>query len=149
MWIMTNRGMLSLVQHREKPDTLLARARDRQTLEALLPELEPIELPSADYRYRVEVPKSAMATLASWLVETIDYDNFKNSVQDDALHDAYSQVWTTMVRYQNGNYAPNWNQRGYTGYLWPDEDPVHEQSLNEHDPLEDTQPMLPHWARSD
>lgn len=143
---MTNRGMLSIVQHNNDTNTVLARARDRQTLEALFPDIEPIELPTADYRYRVQVPRSEMARLAAWLVDTIDYDNFKNSVQDNALHDAYSQCWTVMVRYQNGSYASDWSRRGYTSYLWPDEDPVHEL---DQDPLEDTQPILPYWARAE
>jgi len=31
-------------------------------------------------------------------VEAIDYDNFKNSVDDHVLHECYSQVWGTMHR---------------------------------------------------
>jgi hypothetical protein len=31
----------------------------------------------------------------------IDYTNFKNSVQDDQLHDLYSDFWTLHYRYQH------------------------------------------------
>jgi hypothetical protein len=35
-------------------------------------------------------------------VERIDYPNFKNSVADVERHDAYEEVWDTMLRWGHG-----------------------------------------------
>lgn len=139
MWIMTNRGMLSLVQHNQRPEILLVRARDEGTLRDLFPDHEPIELPDADYRFRIEVQQSEMARMAAWLVQGIDYGNFKNSVDDGPLHDAYLQVWHVMNRYQTGRYGPRWRDHYNYGLF-------SEMDDDQHDPLEDTQPLLPPWA---
>jgi hypothetical protein len=103
---MTNKGMLSIVEHKEDANWLIVRARDRKTLEELLPEHEIITLLNADYRFRVEVSREGMAQLAGWLVSNIDYENFKKSVEDDELHEAYLSCWSVMLRYQNNTAGP-------------------------------------------
>ncbi len=54
----------------------------------------------SDYRYRAFLPRSQVALALVERLEAIGYGNFKNSVRDADLHDAYYQIWGTMVRYQ-------------------------------------------------
>ena len=59
MWICLNDAFISAVQHRDKPNHLMVRARRREHLAAVFPEAEIIETPTADYRWRVVVTKNA------------------------------------------------------------------------------------------
>lgn len=162
MWIFTNRGMLSCVQHRDHPNVLLVRSRDRETLDELFPDYEPIENLAADYRWRVIVPKHKVAQVVCQAINDIDYPNFKDSVRDDDLHNAYMGCWSVMHRYQtrvsNGHlpdpqmdmlegdepidfstirntYGPGWPISGRA---------VHDLASDEPDDREDYR--LPHWA---
>lgn len=101
MWIMTNQGMLSIVQHRTYQTVMIVRARNREPLDRHFPDFEPIEMRLADYRWRVIVPRPAVAEVLAKLVADITYANFKDSVQDRDLHDAYLTCWGAMYRYQD------------------------------------------------
>ena len=57
MWIYTNKGMLSIVEHREDPDLLLVRSREREPLEEHFPDHQITELVYADYPFRVFVER--------------------------------------------------------------------------------------------
>lgn len=57
--------------------------------------------PGADYRFRAELPRKLVATVIADQVECIDYPNFKDSVPDRELHDAYMAFWTVMHRLQS------------------------------------------------
>lgn len=103
MWVATNVGMISLVQHHEKPGVLLMRARAREHLVALAGKGKEhlIEhTPERDYAWRIEVAKESVAELLFTLVMCIDYGNFKGSVKDDLLHELYSTWWSAGLRYQ-------------------------------------------------
>lgn len=103
MWIMTNKGFISAVAHREKKNMLMVRARAPGHLEAVLgvapKDVEKTD--DADYAYRVVIGRSAFKVAIDRMTDAIDYDNFKNSVEDNNLHDAYMDVWTAMYRYQS------------------------------------------------
>ncbi len=100
MWICLNNAFISAVQHRCKPNHLMVRARRREHLDAVFPGAEIIETPTADYCWRVEVTKNAFKKAVNNSIDSIDYDNLKNSVEDHDLHEAYSQVWGVMHRLQ-------------------------------------------------
>ena len=100
MWICLNNAFISAVQHRDKPDHLMVRARMREHLAAVFPNVEIIETTKADYRWRVVVHKATFKQAVCQQVDRIDYDNFKNSVEDHDLHDCFSQVWGIMHRLQ-------------------------------------------------
>ena len=54
-------------------------------------------------RLRSEGVAVERVAFAGWLaVQTmdVDYDNFKDSVDDDQLHVAYMKVWSTMEKLQ-------------------------------------------------
>ena len=101
MWIFTETGFVSAVQHRETPEYLVVRARDKQSLDQLadLCSTEVKFTPHADYPYRVIVSKS---DFTSWMNDNIDflgYSNFKNQVAitrgKDYAH-TLGSVWSTM-----------------------------------------------------
>jgi len=110
MWLITTRGFYSIV---EKPwdiegGTLTIRARAREDLEAFresdLPELGAVkEDPGADYRFRAQAPREAVARAVQKQVEAIDYDNFKSAVGrrqgGDRAH-LYMGVWDVLHKIQ-------------------------------------------------
>lgn len=102
MWIFTSKGMISIVRHREQPQTMMVRARQPEGLKALFPAEKLIITPDADYRYRMEVPESDLINAIENELENMQYDNFKNSIVDHDYHTACSKVWLTLCNYQHG-----------------------------------------------
>jgi ASC-1-like (ASCH) protein len=102
MWISTNKGFISIVRDRQNDDALLVRARRKQHLEEIFPEFKSsiIETRHADYRWRVFIKEKDVMVIIARQISLIDYDNFKNSVRDEDLHDAYSEVWSVMYGLQ-------------------------------------------------
>lgn len=101
MWIFTETGFVSAVQHRDNPEYLMVRARDRESLESLAAMLS-IEIkstPNADYPYRLVATKE---DVKSWVNDSIDflgYSNFKNQVaitRGKEYAYALGSVWSTM-----------------------------------------------------
>jgi hypothetical protein len=102
MWIMTNNSFVSAVQDRHNPEQLCVRARIKGDLESLFGDnTEVSETHDSDYRFRTFLPKTVVAETIAKNVQDIEYDNFKNSVDDNDRHDAYIDVWTAMYRYQH------------------------------------------------
>ena len=114
MWIFCKLGFFSAVEHRERPDNLLIRARFKGDLERLIGAMtkEERELicgnpkveitPDADYRYRMECPKIWFSEVLREQAEEIDYDNFKNAVHEGTARDgAYMDVWRALWAAQN------------------------------------------------
>ena len=62
------------------------------------------ESTTADYRYRLFVPKPVWVQVASELAAEVDYADFKRSVHDFPGKDEYEQrlleVWNVMVQSQ-------------------------------------------------
>jgi hypothetical protein len=54
----------------------------------------------SDYLYRADLPRQLVADAIAQRLEDIDYSNFKNSVKNRQLHDAYAGFWTIMYRLQ-------------------------------------------------
>ena len=100
MWICLNDAFLSIVADQVHPGYLLVRARRQGEIEKVFPDAIVLGNVGSDYRYRAFIPRSQVALLLVERLEAIDYGNFKNSVRDADLHDAYYQIWRTMVRYQ-------------------------------------------------
>lgn len=103
MWIASTDGFISIVQHREFPDTLLVRARVQKDLLCLFPEAAILETLDADYRFRVLVSKKDVAALIAQKILDLDYPNFKNKIanvpsQKDKLT-AYHEIWEVMWQY--------------------------------------------------
>ncbi len=106
MWLVTTQGFYSVVAHREDPDTLIVRARSREDLEALrdqVPDLEPFEDPSADYRHRAYVTRAEWLAAVAQLTCDVDYDNFKSAVAERQGREragVYGAVWADLLALQ-------------------------------------------------
>lgn len=101
MWICLSDSFLSIVAHRNKPDHLMVRARRSGDIEKVFPGYKEEYTPRADYLYRAVIPRKAVADTIYNDIFSIRYDNFKNSVKDNALHNAYSAFWGVMYDLQN------------------------------------------------
>ena len=102
MWICLNDAFFSIVQSDKEPEKLSVRARRKGDLERYWPSATVVELPNRDYAYRAFIPREQVASVISGALAQIDYPNFKNSVRDPALHQAYARVWGTLYDLQAG-----------------------------------------------
>lgn len=101
MWLFTQHGFLSAVQHYDNPDTIVVRARDKRSLEMLaeLVDLEIINTPGNDYPYRVHAPRGEFMSYLMTEVEMLNYGNFKDqlhSSRGERYYGAASRVWRVM-----------------------------------------------------
>ena len=100
MWLFTSEGFISVVQHSEKPDTLIVRARDEDSLLSLVEATGATlrHTPSNDYPYRIEVLRTAYSAWVADQIAALSYTNYKAHMWSerpefgDALHD----VWVAM-----------------------------------------------------
>lgn len=114
MWIASTLGFFSIVAHRDKPDHVIVRSRQRKDLFTLLyrhveqPECYPIiELLDADYRFRVTMKRDEFAKILFLLADDIQYPNFKSAIgrlpdQRAKLH-AYHNLWADLRQIQPVN----------------------------------------------
>lgn len=100
MWACLNKSFLSIVSKQCKPDELLVRARRPGDIEAVFPEAVVTKSTSTDYAFRAVLPRARVAGAIAAEVMGIKYDNFKNSVKDNRLHDAYAAFWNVHARLQ-------------------------------------------------
>lgn len=98
MWIFAKNSFISCVEHRDRPNDVLVRARRRQDLICMFPqEEEQIAVtPEADYKYRLTVSKKELAkVLTDYVMNQITYDNFKSAQEpgNQPWHDFLMKVW--------------------------------------------------------
>src|SRR5262245_25115673 len=118
MWIILNNAFLSVVATASNDDTLVVRARKRQDILNVFPNARIVALPKRDYQYRTVVSRQEMKDAMAAQVDRIDYTNFKDSVADDARHDAYLSIWQTMLQWSHGFF----NQRPKRRHYRPSDD---------------------------
>lgn len=99
MWIFLKDSFLSVVAHRDDPDTLLVRARKKGDIKQVFPEATEQHTPCADYSYRAAIPRARVAEILAEQANAINYDNFKNQVKNNARHEAYFECWAAMTRW--------------------------------------------------
>ena len=101
MWIMLNDAFLSVVKKDCKDDELLVRARRPGDIEKIFGrEVTVMRSLDSDYLFRSVIKRDVVTRAIQNEVLRIDYGNFKNSVEDTELHDAYLRVWTAMANLQ-------------------------------------------------
>lgn len=100
MWICLNNAFLSVVSKGCAPDELLVRARRPGDINKVFPEAIVTEKIGTDYQFRAIVKREDIALALANEVFSIDYSNFKNSVRDNKLHDAYAAFWNQHARLQ-------------------------------------------------
>ena len=101
MWICLSDTFLSIVHKDCKANELTVRARRKGDIERLFPCAEVREGGGTDYPYRAVVSRKTVAAALTQVVRDIDYGNFKSSVRDGQLHDAYYSVWHAMSRIEH------------------------------------------------
>lgn len=102
MWVCLNDAFLSIVKKDCKPGELLVRARRKGDIERVFGKrVRVTEYDKSDYRFRAVVPKGDVVAAMTREVGKINYGNFKKSVRDKQLHDAYMRVWGAMADVQD------------------------------------------------
>ncbi|MGD9599919.1 MAG: hypothetical protein AB7P94_16775 [Steroidobacteraceae bacterium] len=103
MWVYLSDAFLSIVAHRDKPETLLVRARFEGDLERVFPDHagQVQRTPRADYLFRVEVPRDEVALMLALSAVAIDAPNFKASVAEPWRAKVCSDVWSVMWKAQH------------------------------------------------
>lgn len=94
MWLFTKNSFVSVVQHRERPNDVMIRARRRNHLVRLFPKKEKqiVKTAGADYMWRLVVSKKELAKVASdYILRSLTYDNFK------AAQDSASSCWADFL----------------------------------------------------
>ncbi len=81
-------------------DELMVRARRPGDIEKLFPDAKVTEFTASDYHYRAAVKIEKIGTALVAELGRVTYSNFKDSVTDRPLHDAYLRVWTAMASIQ-------------------------------------------------
>ena len=132
MWLFTSEGFVSVVAHSEKPDTLLVRARDEDSLLSLVEATGATlkSTPSADYPYRLEVLRTAYSAWLADQVSNLDYSNYKANAWktrpgDFAWENALHEVWRSMHQVTPNSVTEADRQRAkelYSNQTWTDEE---------------------------
>lgn len=120
MWIFTSDASLSIVKYESDTDAygdvLLVRSRVRGDIEQFMSlgvseqamgyqkAMQVMNMPQADYRWRVIAPRWMVNECMAQYISQIEYPNFKNSVEDEVRHTAYTDVWQAMYA-QYGGYG--------------------------------------------
>ena len=105
MWLFTKNSFISVVQHRERPDDVLVRARAKNHLVRFFAEnADQIQRDDeADYRWRLIISKQELAgRISAYVLQSLDYDNFKASQEadDPAWSRFLHAVWGEGLRLQ-------------------------------------------------
>jgi hypothetical protein len=100
MWICLNDAFLSIVKKDCANDELLVRARRKGDIEKVFSGAVVTRYTKSDYLFRARVKVSAVSQVMINEATRINYANFKNSVKDKDLHDAYLKIWTAMAALQ-------------------------------------------------
>lgn len=104
MWLCLSNAFFSIVSPsnlKSDEDVLLVRARRKGDIERIFPGSKVNRTPGRDYLYRAKISRTLVAeTIAKHVTENVFYTNFKNSVENDELHDAYSAFWNIHSRLQ-------------------------------------------------
>lgn len=97
MYLLTKSGAYSINRKGQKI-VILTRTRTAMDALATLGRV-PLKIkstPHGDYTYRTTLSDELAKHLAGCLIQEIDYDNFKASLQGSPLEDAYLQVWLVL-----------------------------------------------------
>jgi hypothetical protein len=127
MWLFTSEGFVSVVQHSEKTDTLLVRARDEGSLLSLVEATGATlrHTPNNDYPYRIDALRDAFT---AWLVEQVsnlDYTNYKAHMwlSRPDFYSALTDVWVAMHQVTPNRVTEADRQRArefYPNQTWTD-----------------------------
>lgn len=112
MWVFTQEGFVSTVNHGRDDGKLTVRARDERSLHSLadMAEAEIAHTPHRDYEHRVFVSPAVYAEWLTMHVESLDYGNFKDRVKVSRGKQwarACGSVWGTMLDVSDTHKVPS------------------------------------------
>ncbi len=99
----------------------MVRARRPGDIARVFPGAKERRTPGNDYLFRALIKREDVAKAIHDHIMGIKYPNFKNSVADDDLHNAYSSVWSVIGRLQAGGPYGSKNQGKSKNHSWIDE----------------------------
>lgn len=100
MWVCMSDCFVSIVDDGNVEGCLVVRARRKGDIEVAFPGADVKTLKGRDYQFRAHIKREVIAAAVAKQINEISYDNFKNSVEDDDLHHAYSSFWNIHARLQ-------------------------------------------------
>lgn len=119
MWICLNNAFFSIVEDNDcDQTTILVRARRKGDIEKIFPEGADLveKTYSRDYLYRAYLNRDYVADVIAETVLNISYPNFKSSVTDKKLANAYGSFWHTHADLQASppySYDPKLGRKGW------------------------------------
>lgn len=96
MWLITSDAFVSIVAHRDKPDTLIVRGRFKGDAARFLgvPAAREQETPDADYRFRIVAKREVVERAVVRAVRRVTYPNFKDSIREAWRKALALKVWS-------------------------------------------------------
>ncbi len=107
MWIFLNNAFLSIVDKGGDGRELLVRARHSGDIERIFPGANVQMGGGTDYLYRAFINREQVADAIANAIRAIDYQNFKNTVNERERHNAYMHVWSDMYDFQRHYDSPD------------------------------------------
>jgi hypothetical protein len=99
MWVILNNSFVSIVEHRDKPDVLIVRARFAGDIERFM--RWPLNksgavlcTPDADYRFRAYLARKDVQRAMVLAVAGVRYPNFKDSIKAAFRKALAMRVWS-------------------------------------------------------
>jgi hypothetical protein len=112
MWICTPSAFLSIVHKNCGPDELLVRARVKDHITNVFPGAKVVTEDGSDYQFRAVIKREVVKQAMAGLVDGMQYGNFKATVRNNALHDAFNRIWHVMAALQPKRPYSNYSGRG-------------------------------------
>ena len=100
MWLFTQRGFFSIVQHKGNPAVFVVKARVKGDIEKYWPEAAIERNEFFDYLYRTNLPREQVEPVIAKIVSDINYDSFKGSLEDKNRYSWYVRVWEVLCMMQ-------------------------------------------------
>lgn len=97
MWVYMNDSFLSIIEDKKNRANLVVRARRKKDLLRVFPHAQIYKSRTADYRFRVFMPRREVALAIGRRILKINYTNFKDSVKDTGRHSIYVDVWFSTL----------------------------------------------------
>lgn len=109
MWIFNRDGFFSVAATKFcQPGHVAIRSRKKEHLESLMSrhgiEAEILVFPEADYRFRIQIPKSDWGRVMQEEAMSLDYNSFKDAMADSGASADYLRamfsIWATVHKIQ-------------------------------------------------
>jgi hypothetical protein len=106
MWILTDVGFISVVEHQDDMNMLQVRSRVREDISRIFPNAAVYEHDGADYLFRANISREEVANVLWEKMMTLDYTShvkdvaIKRSAPAAGRSAAYYATWTAMSKMQ-------------------------------------------------